>query len=42
MIILLVGETEKAKTLAESGDLLNELCSYRKHLCLNAGSSEHH
>jgi hypothetical protein len=42
VIILLVGETEKAKILADSGDLLKELCSYRKFLCLNTGSPEHH
>jgi hypothetical protein len=41
VIILLVGETEKAKILAESGDLLNELCTYRKYLCLNTGSHAH-
>ncbi len=41
VIILLVGETEKAKILADSKDLLNELCSYRKYLCLNVGSHEH-
>ena len=40
VIILLVGETEKAKIVADSRDLLNELCSYRKYLCLNAGSRE--
>lgn len=32
-IILLVGETEKAKILLESKDLLGELCSYRDYLC---------
>jgi hypothetical protein len=37
VIILLVGQTEKAKIFAESADLLNELCTYRKYLCLNAG-----
>jgi hypothetical protein len=42
VIILLVGETEKAKILADSSDLLNELCSYRKYLCLNAGSQGRH
>jgi len=42
VIILLVGETEKAKILADSSDLLNDLCSYRKYLCLNTGSPEHH
>jgi hypothetical protein len=33
VIILLVGETEKAKILSESKDLLAELCSYRDYLC---------
>ena len=42
VIILMVGETEKAKILADSADLVEELCSYRKYLCLNAGSREHH
>jgi len=32
-IILLVGETEKAKILQESKDLLADLCSYRDYLC---------
>jgi len=41
VIILLVGETEKAKILADSRDLLNELCSYRKYLCLDAESHQH-
>jgi len=36
VIILLVGETEKATILADSADLVKELCSYRKYLCLNA------
>jgi hypothetical protein len=42
VIVLLVGETEKAKILADSGDLLSELCSYRKYLCLDMGSHEQH
>lgn len=42
VIILLVGETEKAKILAESRDLLKELCAYRKYLCLDMESHEHH
>lgn len=42
VIILLVGETEKAKILADSSDLLKDLCTYQKYLCLNTGSSEHH
>ena len=33
VIILLVGETEKAKILSESKDLLGDLCSYRDYLC---------
>jgi hypothetical protein len=32
-IILLVGETEKAKILLEASDLLGDLCSYRDFLC---------
>ena len=32
-IIMLVGETEKAKILLESKDLLAQLCSYRHYLC---------
>ena len=32
-IVLLVGETEKAKILLESKDLLVQLCSYRDYLC---------
>ncbi len=32
-IILLVGETEKAKILLDSKDLLGQLCSYREYLC---------
>ena len=42
VIILLVGETEKARIVADSADLLKELCSYRKYLCLNTESHEHH
>jgi hypothetical protein len=33
VIIMLVGETEKAAILAESKDLLADLCSYRNYLC---------
>jgi hypothetical protein len=33
VIIMLVGETEKAKILLDSQDLLAELCSYRNYLC---------
>ncbi len=32
-IILLVGETEKAKILEDSKELLKDLCSYRNYLC---------
>ena len=32
-ITMLVGETEKAKILLESKDLVAELCSYREYLC---------
>jgi hypothetical protein len=42
VIILSVGEAERAKILADSHDLLNELCSYRKYLCLDPGSRENH
>jgi hypothetical protein len=38
VIILLVGETEKAAILSESGDLLTELCSYRNYLCTTAAT----
>lgn len=34
VIIVPVGETEKARILADSSDLLKELCSYRKYLCV--------
>lgn len=37
-IILLVGETEKAKILSDSKDLLDELCSYRTYLCTTAAT----
>jgi hypothetical protein len=42
VIILLVGETEKAKILADSSDLVKELCTYRKSLCLDTESNAHH
>jgi hypothetical protein len=32
-IILLVGEAEKAKIIADSKDLLKDLCAYRDYLC---------
>ena len=38
VIILLVGETEKAAILSESKDLLADLCSYRKYLCTTAAT----
>jgi hypothetical protein len=40
VIILLVGETEKAQILAESADLVKELCMYRKYLCFDMGSDK--
>lgn len=33
VIIMLVGETEKAKILLDSKELLADLCSYRQYLC---------
>jgi hypothetical protein len=42
VIVLLIGEAEKAKIVADSADLLKDLCSYRKDLCLNTASHEHH
>src|SRR5215472_14160277 len=36
VIILLVGQAEKTEILADSADLLSELCSYRKFLCLDS------
>ena len=42
VIILMVGEAEKAKILADSADLVKELCAYRKYLCLEAKAHEHH
>jgi len=38
VIILLVGETEKAAILSESKDLLADLCSYRNYLCTTAAT----
>ncbi|HEX4595460.1 MAG TPA: hypothetical protein VH157_14350, partial [Bryobacteraceae bacterium] len=35
-IIMLVGEAEKTKILAEFKDLLGDLCSYRNYLCTDA------
>ena len=37
-IIILVGETEKAKILQDSKDLLDELCSYRNFMCTTAAT----
>jgi hypothetical protein len=42
VIILMVGEAEKAKILADSADLVKELCSYRKYFCPDGGSHEQH
>ena len=42
VIILLVGETEKARMVADSADLLKELCTFRKYLCLSTESHEQH
>jgi hypothetical protein len=36
VIIMLVGEAEKAKILTDSKDLLSDLCSYRSYLCTTA------
>ena len=41
VIVLLVGEAEKAKILADSNDLLNDLCSYRKYLCFDSANHGH-
>jgi hypothetical protein len=38
VIILLVGETEKAAILSESKELLADLCSYRNYLCTTAAT----
>jgi hypothetical protein len=38
VIIMLVGETEKAAILLESKDLLADLCSYRSYLCTTAAT----
>ena len=38
VIILLVGQTEKAAILEESKDLLAELCSYRTYMCTTAAT----
>jgi hypothetical protein len=37
-IVMLVGETEKAKILLDSKDLLAELCTYRDYLCTTAAT----
>jgi hypothetical protein len=36
VIIMLVGQTEKEKILADGKDLLADLCSYRNYLCTTA------
>jgi len=41
VIILLVGQAEKTKILADSADLLDELCSYRRFLCLDSANGGH-
>jgi hypothetical protein len=41
VIILVVGQAEKTKILADSADLLSELCSYRKVLCLASPNGGH-
>lgn len=38
VIILLVGEAEKAAILSQEKDLLEDLCSYRSYLCTTAGT----
>lgn len=40
-IVLGVGEAERTKIIADSTDLLTELCSYRKFLCLAPANREH-
>ena len=37
-IIMLVGESEKARILEQSKDLLDQLCSYRRYLCTTAAT----
>ena len=37
-IILLVGEAEKEKILADSKELLGDLCSYRDYLCITTAT----
>lgn len=37
-VIILVGETEKAKILQDSKDLLDDLCSYRNFMCTTAAT----
>ena len=36
-IVVLVGETERSRILAESADLLKDLCAFRSMLCLPPG-----
>lgn len=38
VIVLLMGETEKRKVVNEGGELLKELCTYRKYLCVESSS----
>jgi hypothetical protein len=37
-IILLAGEAEKTKIIADSKDLLTDLCSFRDYLCSTAAT----
>jgi hypothetical protein len=41
-MILLLGEQEKAKVVADSKQLLADLCAYRSFLCLNPGPPQHY
>lgn len=40
VIIMLVGEAEKAKILADSKQLLADLCSYRSYMCTTADTQK--
>ena len=40
-MILLLGEEEKAKVVADSKQLLADLCAYRSSLCLNSAARQH-
>ena len=41
VVIIRVGETERAAIVDESKELLAALCSYRDYLCLPKASNEH-